>query len=132
MAVANECIPYYEPGGRITAKAEAALTGKRFVDISDPLSTDGNIVVSPATAKGMALGVASHDAAEKGRVTVLVGNFVVPVTASGTIEAGEEVQVATGGKAVKFSDGRAVGRALAKATDGTDCKVLLYTANPAS
>lgn len=132
MAVANECIPYYEPGGRLTAKCEAAVTGKRFVDISDPLSTDGNIVVSPATAKGMALGVASHDAAEKARVTVLVGNFVVPVTASGTIEPGEEVQVATGGKAVKFSDGLKVGRALAKATDGTDCKVLLYTANPAS
>jgi uncharacterized protein DUF2190 len=129
---ANECIPYYEDADRITAKCEAAVTGKRFVDVSDPLSSDGNIVISPATAKGMALGVASHDAAIGARVTVLVKNMVVPVTASGTIEPGEEVQVAAGGKAVKWSDGRAVGRALAKATDGQDCKILLYTANPAS
>lgn len=132
MAVGNECIPYYEPGFRLTAKCEAAVTGKRFVDISDPLSSDGNFVVSPATAKGMALGVASHDAAIGARVTILTAGFVVPITASGTIEPGEEVQVGSEGKAVKFTDGRAVGRALAKATDGKDCKVLLYLANPAS
>jgi predicted transcriptional regulator len=129
---ANECIPYYEDATRITVKAEAAVTGKRFVDVSDPLSSDGNIVVSHATAKGKAVGVVSHDAAEGKRVTLLRAPLIVPVTASGTIEPGEEVQVATGGKAVKFSDGRAVGVALAKATDGNDCKVALYLANPAS
>lgn len=132
MAVANECIPYYEDAMRITAKAEAAVTGKRFVDITDPVSTDGNVVVSHATAKGKAFGVSSHDAAEGKRFTVLRAPLIVPVTASGTIEPGEEVQVGATGKAIKFTDGRAVGVALAKATDGNDCKIALYLANPAS
>lgn len=138
MAVANECDPFYEPGSRLTAKAGAAVTGKRFVDISAGLSTDGNIVVSPASAKGKTIGVASHDVAEGKRVTI-IGGGVVPVMASGTIEPGDEVGIATGGKAVKaeapseaevkagsITKVPAVGRALAKATDEKDCKVLLY------
>jgi hypothetical protein len=124
MALANECVPYYSPDHCPTAKASAAVTGKRFVDITGGLSTDGNITCGPATAKGAALGVADKDTAE-GKRFVVLRKRVVPVTASGTIEAGEQVQVATGGKAVKFTDGIAVGRAWAKATDGQDCKIAL-------
>lgn len=123
---ANECIAFYDPADDVTGYCTAAVTGKRFVDISAGLSTEGLISIAPATAKGKAVGVAARDQAEKGRVLVRRGPKVVPVTASGTIEAGEEVQVATGGKAVKFSDGVAVGRAWAKATDGEDCRVALY------
>lgn len=125
MALANECVPYYDPDHCPTAKATAAVTGKRFVDISAGLSSDGNISAAPATAKGKSIGVADKDTAE-GKRFVVLRRRVVPVTASGTIEPGEEVQVGTGSKAVKLTDGIAVGRAWAKATDGTDCKIALY------
>jgi hypothetical protein len=124
---ANECIPYYDPADDVTGYCTAAVVGKRFLDISAGLSTtDALISVATATAKGKAIGVAARDQAEKGRVLVRRGPKVVPVTASGTIEPGDEVQVATGGKAIKLTDGIAVGRAWAKATDGQDCKIALY------
>jgi len=137
---ANECIPYYEPGSRITAHCEAAVTGKRLVDISDPvqaggagqgLSTSiagGNIVVSPATAAGLCIGVASHDAAAGKKVTVILNaGAVVPVTALGAITAGDEVEIGAGGKVATQNAGRAVGRAFSSAADGADCAVLIYT-----
>lgn len=124
---ANECIPYYEPGSRITFKASAAITGKRFIDISATLSSDGNLTCAPATAEGKALGVSSFDVASEHRGTMLLAPMVVPITAAEGITAGEEVQVATGGKAAKLASGKAVGRALATVTTGNDCKVLLYS-----
>ena len=51
----NECIPYYEPGERITGHCETAVTGKRFVAVSDNIQSGpglntgtagGNIVIS--------------------------------------------------------------------------------------
>lgn len=134
MSPVNECVPKYEPGSRITGHCEAAVTGKRFVDISDPRQSGpglsdtaegGNIVVSPATADGKALGVASHDAAIGAKVTVILGG-VVPVTADGPITAGADVEVGATGKAKTFTDGRAVGRAVGSASDGNDCLVLLF------
>src|ERR1044072_4959732 len=124
---ANECNPYFEPGTRLTVKAEAALTGKRFVAVSDPLASDGSVVVSAAPAQSKVLGVAAYDVAEGKRGIALCGPMIVPVTASAGIEPGEDVQVATGGKAVKCSDGAAVGEALNKpAAEGQDVMVRLY------
>lgn len=106
----NECAPYYEPGSRITAEAEVPVTGKRFVAISgnkqttDPAaqSTDGgNIIVSPCGAGLRGLGVAVMDAAAGAKVPIITSpGTVVPVTAGGSITAGDELQVTTGGKVV--------------------------------
>lgn len=131
----NECIPLYEPGRAITAEAEAAVTGKRFVDITDPMSSGpglsdtaegGNIVCSHATAGGKAIGVSSYDAAIEGKFYVITGG-VVPVTADGAITAGQEVEVGTAGKAkTRAGTGtRAQGVAINSCADGEDCFVIL-------
>lgn len=109
--MANDLIPYYEPGSRITATAELAVTGKRFVAISDPkeaasaglsaLVNGGNVVVSPAGAGVRGFGVACMDAAQGKKVTIIATpGAVVPVTAGGEIAAGDELQITTGGKVV--------------------------------
>lgn len=144
MGAANECVPYYEPGNAISAQADSAITGKRFVDIADDMTSNpnalsgsadgGNIVVAHATAGGQALGVSSYDAPAAGdALYVLCGQgFVVPVTADGALSAGQMVEVGTAGKAVVQGTGRAVGRALADAADGDDAVIFLFgVATPA-
>lgn len=135
---ANECIPYYEPGDRITGHCEAAVTGKTLVDISDPAqpggpggglantTEGGNIVVSPATAGGLTIGAASHDQAAGKKVTVIQPGAVVPVTAGATVTAGQEVEVGTGGKVIPQDTGRAIGRAYGSAANNADCPVKIY------
>lgn len=134
MGILNECIPFYEPGARLTASCEAAVTGKRLVDISDPIqsgpglsstSEGGNLVVSHATAAGKVLGVASHDAAIGAKVTVICEG-VVPIKAGGNIATGAEVEVGTNGQAVTLDSGKAVGRCLSAATSGADAMIRLY------
>lgn len=109
--MANDLIPYYEPGSRITATAELAVTGKRFVAISDPkevasaaLADDaggGNVVVSPAGSGVRGFGVACMDAAQGAKVTIIATpGAVVPVTAGDAIVAGDELQITTGGKVI--------------------------------
>ena len=136
MGVVNEAIPFYEPADRITGSCEVAVVGKRFVDISDPIQSGpglsntaegGNLVISPATAAGQALGVASHDAGVGKKVTVLRGGMVVPVTAAAAITAGAEVEVGANGKAATKASGVAVGRALTTASAAdVDAMILLY------
>jgi hypothetical protein len=154
LSVTNECTPYQEPGERLPCSVRAGKTvvGKRFVVIGadmqgDPngLSTDvegSNYVIEPAAANALAvLGVASHNAAEKKKVTVLASpGMVVPVVAGAAINAGEQVGVGAEGKAVKavaaseaeIKEGKApwkvppVGMALADAAEGVDCPVKLY------
>ena len=140
MAVGdNPCIPYYEPGARITAHCEAAVTGKRFVAPSDPIqsgpelntSVDGsNIVVSHAGAGARALGVAAYDQAIGGKVPVLCGpGMVVPVTAEAGITAGAQVQVGVNGQAVTWGATIAtqpVGLCLDTVLTGEDAPIRLY------
>lgn len=154
MAVTNEAIPYQEPGERLpcSVKAEKAVVGKRFVVIGadmqgDPnaLSTNvegNNYIIEPAAAGALAvLGVASHNAAEKKKVTVLASpGMVVPVVAAAAIDAGEQVGVGAEGKVVKavaaseaeIKEGKPpykvppVGMALADTAEGVDCPVKLY------
>jgi len=135
MGAANECIPYYEPGTRITGHASAAVVGKRVADISadsqsgpglSATAEGGNIVVATAAARAKGIGVFSHDAARDEKVTVLCSPMVVPITAEAGITAGEEVQVGAAGGVVKYSDGAKIGRALATAADRDDTMVKLY------
>lgn len=139
MAPANECIPFYEPGARITADASAAITGCRFVKVSgdreagpnlNTNTTGGNIRCAHAGAGERILGVASHDVAQEGKVTVLTGG-VVPVLASGAIAAGAEVKVGANGVAVTSGTTAGtvvVGMCMSAAADGELAQILLYGA----
>lgn len=124
--MANEAIPFYEPGRRLTAQATANVTGKRFVNISANRQADGSLSVAHATAAGSVFGVAAYDAASGSKVGVLRGSgFVVPVTASGTIAAGARVEVGSNGQAVTLASGIAVGIAVTGATNGNDAQIAL-------
>lgn len=153
MSVVNECIPYQEPGDDLPCSVKAGKTviGKRFVVIAEDMqggTPDGltenvegnNYVIEPAAANATkVLGVASHNAAEKTKVTVKGAPCVLPVTAGGAIKAGELVGVGAEGKVVKavpaseaeIKEGKQpfktpyVGMALADAAEGEDCPVKL-------
>lgn len=120
----NPCQPLYAEGRNITGRASAAVTGKRFVAISGN-ATDGIPACSPATAAGRIFGVAGYDGAA-GETFPVIRKGVVPVTASGAIAAGDEVEVAAAGKAATHAAGVAVGEALFDAADGADAFVALY------
>lgn len=137
MGAANECIPFYEPGARITGHATADVVGKRFVDISATIQagpglntsvTGGNISVAHATAAGKVIGVSSHDASSGKKVTILMAGvgLVLPVKSAGNIAAGAEVEVGSSGQVVTIASGRAVGRCLATCTSGDDAMIKLY------
>ncbi len=114
----------YAPGADVTARASAAVTGRRFVAISGNRAS-GNVSVAHATAAGRKFGVAKHDAA----VGALVGvarDGVVWVRAAGTIAAFAEVEVGANGQAVTKSAGVAVGYALTGAASGADAEIALY------
>lgn len=134
---ANECIPFYEPGSRITGHASATIIGKRFLDISGNIqsgpglsatSEGGNLQVAPCAAGAKAFGVSGYDAATGTKVPVLNGpGMVVPVTAGANIAFGAEVEVGTAGQAITLAAGKAVGKCLTAATSGADAMVRLYT-----
>lgn len=142
--MANDCIPIFEPGDRLTVHANVALTGKRFCDVvadaqsgfglkglaADPLAAGiaGNIVAGLCAAAGKALGVVAWDAAIGTKVTVLTApGMIVPVKSNGAITAGQEVEIATTAGDVKtLASGIAVGRAMASCSSGADCAIELY------
>lgn len=134
---ANECMPYFEPGSRISARCSAAVTGKRFVAISGNIqsgpglsstSEGGNLQVAHAGAGTKAFGVAGYDGASGELIPVLNGpGMVVPVTAGANIAAGAEVEVGSNGQAITLASGKAVGMCLTAATNGADAMVRLYT-----
>lgn len=125
--MANECIPFKEPGVAVTARATAAVTGKRFVGITGNIGTDGALAVAHAPAGTRAIGVSKYDAASGALVGVIRGSrTVVPVTAGANIAAGAEVEVGTNGQAITKNTGVAVGYAETAATSGNDARICLY------
>src|SRR5262245_44709391 len=137
MAAANECIPYYDVGEDVTATAEAAVTGCRFVSISDPwegppraglsTTTEGsNVRMSHAPAGTRADGVASYDAAAGKKFYCIRGNKVCPVQAGAAIANGAEVEVGTNGQAITLASGKAVGKAWDDIASGEIGPIALY------
>jgi predicted RecA/RadA family phage recombinase len=122
--VANELIPYEEPGQRVTCQASAGVTGKRFVNISGNRTAGGKYQVAHATAAAAAFGVAVYDAVSGDPVGVIRAG-IVPVTAGGTIAAGARVEVGTNGQAVTLASGIAVGTCCDGATNGNDARIAL-------
>lgn len=119
-------IDVYAPGADITGHASAAITAKRFVAITGS-RTRSNIAVGPAPAAGRIAGVAKHDAAAGGKVSIARGNSrVVKVTAAASLAAFAEVEVAADGKATTLAAGKAVGYAITGATAGADAEISLY------
>lgn len=124
--MANEAIPLYRPGADVSATPTAAVKGKTFVNVSGAMA--GQLVkVAPAAAAALVFGVAAFDAPIGGTVAVIRGaKTILPVTAGGTLAAGDEVEVGAGGKAVKLASGTAVGRALDAGTADADVFIELY------
>ena len=118
--------PHWTPGDSITGHAGATITGGRFVTVSGT-PTEGNPTVSPAGAGVAALGVAGRDKASGEKVPV-IRQGVVPVTAGGTVTAGERVQSDATGRAITLAAGVALGMALSSATVGNDVQVALNLA----
>lgn len=112
----NECTPYYEPGGRISCRPTADITGKRFVKVSanvesgPGLSDDellGLIKVAPCGAGDLAFGVAGYDVTDASNYSVPVicmPGIIIPVTAGEDLTADTVVQSDATGKAVSCGD----------------------------
>ena len=135
---ANQCIPYHEAAPAITGKAQAAVTGKRLVKVAanrdasvllNNASTGGNIMVNHATAAlNTCLGVAAYDAAIGTLVKVWLKckGTILPITSTGAITAGTEVEAAANGTVSTKSAGVPIGLAVADAADASDAQILLY------
>lgn len=131
--MANECVPFYEPGDAITGVPTVAVIGCRFVKISAARvtaagATKGLISIAPATAAGRAFGVAGRDAAIGVPVKVFrKRGTVVPVQATNaTIAAFGEVEIATGGMVVALASGVAVGYVVDDCAANGLAQVSLY------
>jgi hypothetical protein len=99
---------YEIPNMRFSAVAGGAVSKGRFVTIN---SDEEGVA---ATAAGLAVGVSMNQAASGEILEIADG--IVMVEAAAPIAAGEEVQVATGGKATPRVAGTGVGIALTGAS----------------
>lgn len=131
---ANEEIILFETTD-LTGRATAAITGKRFLDVSAALtlglntSTDGGVMgVAPAGAGVRAIGVSIYDQPTVGGMVGFVGTpgRVVIVTAGATVAFGAEVECDASGRAITLASGKSLGKALTGATVGNDLVVKLH------
>lgn len=123
---ANEAIPYFEDGDRLTGHCTATVRGKRFVVVSGNLQTDNNIAVAEAGAGAAAFGVAGYDGATGAKIPVITGNQVVPVLAGAALTAGQQVQSDAAGRAIPLATGVSLGKVLtAQSTVDADAMIKL-------
>jgi hypothetical protein len=120
----NETKPLFRPGHDVTVLTTAAVTGKTFVAVSADRTTTGHIRVATAGSGVKAFGVASRDIAS-GDYGAIIREAATFVTAGGSIAAGAQVEVGSGGKAVTLSTGVAVGQALETGTNNNDVLIAL-------
>jgi hypothetical protein len=135
---ANECIPYKEPGSKITCKATAPVVGKRFVKVTGNRTGGGGGGLSAdlvnvyqasncTTAGEVAIGVSAYDAANGALFKVHTEpGIIVPVTAGAALTAGTEVQTDATGQAVPFTTGIKLGYVMNGAASGADAEIRLY------
>lgn len=139
VLMANDLIPYKRPGEDFTAQVTAAVTGKRFVVISANVTSGpglsntaegGNPRVATAGAGARAIGVAKYDQPTVGGKVGVCRGGIVPITAGGTITAGQDVMSDATGQAVTWTSAaseanKRLGTAISDATSGQDCMVAL-------
>ena len=118
-------IQIYSPGQVITAQATAPVVQSTFVAVSGNRTSGGNIAAATATAAGVVLGVADHDA-KAGELFTVHRAGVVRVVAGGAIAAGAQVEVGAAGKAVTLAAGKAVGYAITGAASAALAEIALY------
>lgn len=148
---ANECIPFKMPAISFTAKASAAITGKRFVVISGDRTGGGGPGAAGSTSVGAGLssdvenvykvklagagvqpvGVSGWDAAlnEELKVYGMASGAILPVKAGEALVAGDEVMSNATGEAIKYVEGagkKAVGMAMTKAGSAEDAEIKFY------
>lgn len=133
----NECLPFYRPGKDITAKATVALVGKTLCAIvgnrtAGPglASTDdpGVYQVGLPAAGGRVFGVVGYDV-PIGALVPIKRAGILPVTASATITAEQEVKVDAAGKVLPVTAGAiAVGICHTAAANTFDAEVDFYGA----
>lgn len=124
--MSNECIPFKEPGVRVTGQASADLAGKRFLAITGNIQADGTITVAQATAGARSVGVSAYDAKSGKKVGIIrAAGMVVPVTAAANLTAGAAVESDAQGRAVAAASGVALGYVETAATSGQDARVCL-------
>lgn len=115
--------PLLLPADNVPAVASAAITGGQVVVISGP-----NTVAPSAGASASVLGVAAADTPSTAQLVVYTEG-VHPLTASGTITAGDPViSAAAGAVATIASDttySHVIGKALTSATNGGTVNVRL-------
>jgi hypothetical protein len=140
MALVNECLPYYEDSGqpRLSVHAGDALTGKRIAKVksnrqSGPGLTDSvdgsNYVATVCGAGELGYGVVSWDVADEAKVPLIIApGTILPITAGGTVAAGDAVQSDATGRAITANGGAVVGLCLTGASVGEDLEVLWYGA----
>ena len=131
-----DCIPFYEPGGRLTAVTSGAVTGGRFVALSGDRQaavtlntsvTGGNYTVAHATTGVWALGVAERDAASGAKVTIIdAEGTVVPMLASSAMDEGAPVAAGANGTArVAIAGDVVLGRCMTTVADTGTAEVRL-------
>ena len=121
----NESIPLFRPGRDVTGQPSAAVTGKRFVKISDDRDANsGLFTIAPSAAGSRPFGVAAYDAAI-GEPVPVIREGIVPVQAGATITFDQALEVGADGKAVPSSTGVVVGKAISGATSGQDVFIAL-------
>lgn len=125
----NPAVPFWDEGNTFTARASAAITGKRFVSISGARVDDlprVNHAVGSATRR--AVGVSGYNAANGANVTVYAApGLIMPVTTSEAVTAGDLLYSAADGTAVKTAPANApaVAVAMDDAANGADVPAKL-------
>lgn len=92
-----DMVPFHFPAQTLTCHASAAVTGRRFVNVTGAPTDECPTVAHATTAD--ALGVAAQDAAAGDKVTVFtVGHL--QVEAGAAVAAGARVTVDASGRAI--------------------------------
>jgi hypothetical protein len=121
--------PAWDPAHSLTCLAEDAITCGRFVAVSGP-QVNGNPTVGLAGASatgltGTVVGVAVEDAALGATLTVATRG-IWPMTAGGTISAGDKVKGDSTGRATATTAvGVCHGYAISDATVGLEVLVMV-------
>jgi len=143
----NAILPLYDDADKVTCAVAsgAAVSGGTFVvpsggfqsspilNAGTPATDGGNIQIATCGAGAKALGVAAMDAPTPGdKVLVFTGpGLVVPMVASGTVTAGQEVMSDANGKPTTWAfatsnANKPNGIAVSTATDGNIVYIRLH------
>lgn len=108
----GEQIARYKPGGNVPGFATGTVVAGRFVSVTGHKTTQGDYPVAHAPAGTFPFGVAEQDSGPntqpahsvERRINIVRRGIIGRVCAGADLEAGDEVMVGTGGKAIPVGD----------------------------